>query len=222
MAKSSAVVIYSGGMDSFTLLNKVLADGWHDSVAALSVNYGQRHVKELEYAKTFTAERGIRHVVVDLQGLSSVLSASALTDPATAVPEGHYSHESMKLTVVPNRNMVLLSIAAGYAISLGADTVYYGAHAGDHAIYPDCRGEFVDAMNGVLAVANYKPITIRAPFLDLSKGEIAVIGKKLGLDYGKSWTCYNGKVLACGKCGACVERLEAMAFAGLVDPVVYV
>lgn len=145
---------------------------------------------------------------------------SALTTDAP-VPEGHYAEESMKQTVVPNRNMILLSIASAYALSIGAETVYFGAHSGDHAIYPDCRLPFVEAMNDTLQLGNYDRVTVHAPFLDLTKTDIAHIGKNLGIDYTNAWTCYNGRLKACGKCGACVERREAIRDSGATDHMEY-
>jgi len=215
-----AVVIYSGGMDSFTLLNDVVQEGRFGEVYALSFDYGQRHSKELAYAHAVCVDLQVPHKVVDITAMNALLQGSSLTSDI-AVPEGHYEEESMKDTVVPNRNMILLSLAVGYAVSIGAEVVFYGAHGGDHAIYPDCRPEFVAAMNEVTQIANYLPVTIATPYMHLDKGGIAKRGVELGLDYGKSWTCYNGREKACGKCGACQERLEAMAKAGIVDPLEY-
>lgn len=214
----TVVVIYSGGMDSFTLLHLALARGY--KVHALSFDYGQRHVRELECAKRVCAELAIPHKVIDIRALAGVMAGSALTSDV-AVPEGHYEEESMKATVVPNRNMILLSLATGYAVTAGAVAVWYGAHGGDHAIYPDCRPEFVAKMDAVCRVANYEPIGIEAPFMEFSKGAILAEGVKLGLDYSKTWTCYNGRDKACGRCGSCVERLEAFAENGLSDPLLY-
>jgi 7-cyano-7-deazaguanine synthase len=214
----TVVVIYSGGMDSFTLLHLALARGY--KVHALSFDYGQRHVRELECAERVCAEMSIPHKVIDIRALAGVMAGSALTSDV-AVPEGHYEEESMKATVVPNRNMILLSLATGYAVTAGAVAVWYGAHGGDHAIYPDCRPEFVAKMDAVCRVANYEPIAIEAPFMEFGKGAILAEGVKLGLDYSKTWTCYNGRDKACGRCGSCVERLEAFAENGLSDPLAY-
>lgn len=217
MAKS--IVIYSGGMDSYTLLNWAISKG--EEVSALSFNYGQRHVKELRYATRECLVKNIPHKIIQMQEIGrELLQGSSLTSDIE-VPEGHYEEESMKLTVVPNRNMIMLSLAIGYAVSVKADKVYIGAHAGDHAIYPDCRPSFIGAMSLVGQIANYHPVKVEAPFISMSKGDIAGIGKSLDLDYGKAWTCYKGKDLACGKCGACQERIEAMAFAGINDPMGY-
>lgn len=212
---NKVVVIYSGGMDSYTLLHWALAEGFE--VHALSFNYGQRHRKELDYAKDVTVELGLVHKVVDVTSINTLLQGSSLTSPEMAVPEGHYAEESMKQTVVPNRNMVMLSLAIGYAVSVEADAVMFGAHAGDHAIYPDCRGEFISAIDALAQIANYRPIRVFAPFITKDKGDIAIMGKELGLDYSKSWTCYKGEAKPCGKCGACVERAEAMAKAGIKE-----
>lgn len=207
------VIIYSGGMDSYTLLNQAIGNG--EEVYALSFDYGQRHKRELTYAKTETIKLGIPHKIVDIRGVNELLQGSALTSSSVAVPEGHYAEPSMKQTVVPNRNMIMLSMAIGYAVSIGAPVVRFGAHAGDHAIYPDCRKEFVDALNVVAAIANYQPVRVEVPFIELDKGDIAILGREMGLDYSRTWTCYKGEEEPCGKCGACVERAEAMEKAGL-------
>ncbi|MCU4676509.1 7-cyano-7-deazaguanine synthase QueC [Catenovulum sp. 2E275] len=213
-----AVVIYSGGMDSFTVLNQAIAEGYQ--VYPLSFNYGQRHLKELEFAAKVCENLNVQHKVVDISAINSLLAGSSLTDDID-IPEGHYEEDSMKSTVVPNRNMILLSLAVGYAVSIGANKVFYGAHSGDHAIYPDCRPEFVEKMKAVCAIADYQPIDIVTPFLNDSKIDILTHGLKMGLDYSQSWTCYNGRAKACGKCGACQERLEAFAENDLTDPLEY-
>lgn len=212
------VVIYSGGMDSFTLLNEVSQNG--DEVFALSFDYGQRHSKELTYAQRVCKQLNIAHKVVDIRAINSLIGGSSLTDNID-VPEGHYEDLSMQQTVVPNRNMILLSLATGYAVSLEAKKVYYGAHGGDHAIYPDCRPEFVEKMNQVCAIANYQSVEICTPYLHLDKGQILQKGLAMKLNYGDSWTCYNGRTHACGKCGACQERLEAFEVNRTVDPLEY-
>ncbi|WP_046005767.1 7-cyano-7-deazaguanine synthase QueC [Pseudoalteromonas rubra] len=212
------VVIYSGGMDSYTVLNKALKSGYE--VYALSFNYGQRHVKELEVARQACDELGVAHKIVDISAINQLIGGSSLTDDID-VPEGHYEEESMKSTVVPNRNMILLSLAVGYAVSLKASKVFYGAHSGDHAIYPDCRPEFVKKMDDVCRIANYEEIEIVCPYLNNTKIGILTDGLKMGLDYSKTWTCYNGREKACGKCGACQERLEAFSLNQANDPLPY-
>lgn len=212
------VVIYSGGMDSYTVLNKAIEQG-HE-VLALSFNYGQRHVKELDVAANVCKNLGITHKVVDITAINGLLAGSSLTDDID-IPEGHYEEASMKSTVVPNRNMILLSLAIGYAVSVEATAVYYGAHSGDHAIYPDCRPEFVRQMNVVSKLANYEPVEVVAPYLDQDKNDILADGLRMGLDYSNTWTCYNGRDKACGKCGACIERRQAFAANQQRDPLPY-
>lgn len=212
------VVIYSGGMDSFTVLNRAINDG--KEVYALSFDYGQRHVKELECAAKVCKQLNVHHKVIDISAINQLLAGSSLTDDIE-IPEGHYEAESMKSTIVPNRNMILLSLAVGYADSLKASQVYYGAHSGDHAIYPDCRPEFVQKMNDVCQIANYEPVEIFSPYLNVSKIDILTDGISMNLDYSDTWTCYNGREKACGKCGACQERLEAFEKNGAIDPIAY-
>ncbi len=213
-----AVVIYSGGMDSFTILNRAIKEGFE--VYALTFDYGQKHKKEIRYAESVCQELGISHRIIDITAINQLLQSSSLTSDK-AIPEGHYEAANMKSTVVPNRNMILLSLAIGYAVDIGSNKVYYGAHSGDHAIYPDCRPDFVHAMNRVAKLANYEPVDIVTPYLNGDKIEILADGLKMGLDYGKTWTCYNGREKACGKCGSCVERLEAFEKNAATDPLDY-
>ena len=215
---NAAVVVFSGGMDSDTVLHKALKDGL--KVFAVSFNYGQRHSKELVAASNVCKALNISHKVVDISAINQLIAGSSLTSDID-VPEGHYEQPSMQQTVVPNRNMILLSLAVGYAVSIEASKVYYGAHSGDHAIYPDCRPEFVDKMNAVCAIANYESVEIVTPYLHNSKIEILADGLAMGLSYENTWTCYNGRALACGKCGACQERLEAFAENKVADPLDY-
>ena len=212
------VVIFSGGMDSFTVLNMAVNDGYE--VYALSFDYGQRHSKELDYASRACQNLGVSHKIIDISAINELIGGSSLTSDID-IPEGHYTEESMKQTVVPNRNMILLSMAVGYAVSLDATKVFYGAHSGDHAIYPDCRPEFVERMNDVCAIANYEKVEIISPFLYQSKIDILTAGLNMGLDYNLTWTCYNGREKACGKCGACQERLEAFEQNNTQDPLSY-
>jgi len=213
------VVIYSGGMDSFTVLHKAMQQGL--TPYALTFDYGQRHIKEIEVARQVCKELGVQHKVIDISAINQLIGGSSLTDSNIEVAQGHYQQENMKSTVVPNRNMILLSLAIGYAVSLGAEQVYYGAHSGDHEIYPDCRPIFVEKMNEVAAVANYEKVEIFSPYLNNNKSGILKDGIKMGLDYSKTWTCYNGREKACGMCGSCVERLEAFADNGINDPIAY-
>lgn len=213
------VVIYSGGMDSFTVLHKAIQQGL--TPYALTFDYGQRHIKEIEVAKSVCNELGINHKVIDISAINQLIGGSSLTDSSIDVAQGHYQEENMLSTVVPNRNMILLSLAIGYAVSIKAEQVYYGAHSGDHAIYPDCRPEFVEKMNDVAAIANYEKTEILSPYLNSDKIGILKDGLKMGLDYSKTWTCYNGREKSCGLCGSCVERLEAFAKNGITDPLEY-
>ncbi len=217
MAK--VVVIYSGGMDSFTVLNKALSLG-HE-VYALSFNYGQKHSRELICAKKVCEAKGISHKLADITAISTLMQSSSLVSDDIDVPEGHYEAENMKSTVVPNRNMVLISLAIAYAVDIGAQSVWYGAHSGDHTIYPDCRPEFVEKMNQVSHLANFEVVDVFAPYLYQNKIDILRDGIEMGLDYGDSWTCYKGLEKACGLCGSCVERLEAFDTLGQVDPIEY-
>lgn len=212
------VVIYSGGMDSYTVLNKALRDGYE--VYALSFDYGQRHVKELDVAALACKDLDVHHKIVDISAINQIIGGSSLTDDID-VPEGHYEAENMKSTIVPNRNMILLSLAVGYAVSLKACKVYYGAHSGNHAIYPDCRPEFVKKMDDVCRIANYDEVEIVSPYLKNSKIDILTDGLEMNLDYSQTWTCYNGREKACGKCGACQERLEAFKLNNVIDPISY-
>lgn len=216
--KPKAVVIISGGLDSTVLLYYVRQKF---DVYALSFDYGQRHSKELGYAAYTCAQLGVEHDIIDLCSLQGLLKSSLTF--AGEVPEGHYAADNMKATVVPNRNAIMLSIAYGYAISLGASTVFIGAHAGDHAIYPDCRPEFFASLTAVLQSANEwaPPVLIDPPFVYLSKQSIVEIGKAIGVPFDETWSCYQGGKLHCGRCGTCVERAEAFALAKVDDPTVY-
>jgi 7-cyano-7-deazaguanine synthase len=213
------VIVLSGGMDSAVLLHHICALG--HQMKAVSVNYGQRHVRELEAAAELSRRLGVEHRVVDLRSLASILGKNSLSDASVEVPEGHYQQESMKLTVVPNRNMLLLSVAIAWAVSLKYDHVAYGAHSGDHAIYPDCRPEFVEAMDRAAQLCDWHHVTLLRPFVHLDKGDIARRGDELGVPFEITWTCYKGGEKHCGKCGACHERREAFAKSSLHDPTEY-
>lgn len=212
------IVVYSGGLDSFTLLNEAIRSG--KDISALSFDYGQKHRKELHFVEKFCTQESIDSKIVDISSIKELFQGSSLTDDID-IPKGHYEDDSMKSTVVPNRNMILISLALGYAVTKGAEEVWFGAHAGDHAIYPDCRPEFVEKMDSVARIANYSPIAIKAPYITMSKTEILAIGLNMQLDYGLTWTCYEGKDLACGSCGACHERLESFAANNVIDPIKY-
>lgn len=222
------VTIISGGMDSATLAYAI--DRQHDSDSEkvqqhfLSFNYGQKHIKELECAAKIACIIGGEHQVVDLSSLGPLLKGSALTDTGNvSMPEGFYAEENMRLTVVPNRNAIMLSIAWGVAVSENAEFVYYGAHAGDHFIYEDCRPDFVFALSTAFRLGTHGnfPEKIMAPFLDIDKSEILRRGLKMKVPYEQTWTCYKGGSIACGRCGSCQERLWAFRQVGEEDPLTY-
>lgn len=201
------ILIYSGGMDSTTLLYKLRAVG--DRVFCLSFDYGQRHRKELQSAQKICRRLKVLHKIVDITAVKNFMGGSALTSKIK-VPEGHYADQSMRITVVPNRNMIFLALAIAQAVSLKFDRIAMAVHAGDHAIYPDCRPAFIKGMRTVSKIANYQKIDIYTPFLHVTKRAIAKIGRKLGVPYELTWTCYKGLKKPCEKCGACVERAEAL------------
>jgi 7-cyano-7-deazaguanine synthase len=215
-----SVVLLSGGMDSTTLLYDVCSKRERENVSAVSFNYGQKHVLELECAQKTCRKLGISHKIIDISFFSDI-APSALTSKDKNIPLGNYQEESMKQTVVPNRNMVLLSIAGSYAIGISAKELYYGAHNGDHAIYPDCRSEFVEEMRKVFCLCDWDKLYLQVPYININKIDILKIGTKLKVDYSLTKTCYQSGPLACGKCGSCVERLEAFKLNDLVDPVRY-
>jgi 7-cyano-7-deazaguanine synthase len=221
-----SVVVLSGGMDSATALYKVINDSESsnsEDVHALSFDYGQRHVKELAYAAALCATLGVRHTVIPLV----IPLASALTDAEREIPLGHYAHESMQQTVVPNRNAIMLSIAWGVAVSEDASQVVAGMHAGDHPIYPDCRPEFVHQLEQALRLGNEgfgdPALHFFTPFITMNKADIVREGSAYHrpVPFDQTWSCYLGRELHCGQCGTCVERKEAFDLAGVPDPTAY-
>lgn len=214
-----SVLIYSGGLDSTVLLYKLSAE---NSVAeALSVNYGQKQIAELDFAVQNCKKLGIKHTILDLSGVSGVFGKSALTDKNTDIPLAEYSAENMAQTVVPNRNMLLLAFATARAIAVKAQAVAYAAHGGDHAIYADCRPEFADALAKAIALADDSKIALLRPFVNMTKAEIVEQGAKLNVDFSQTWSCYKGGEIHCGKCATCLERKEAFVSANIPDPTVY-
>ena len=211
---SSALVVYSGGLDSYTLLNKALQN--FKKVEAITFDYGQKHKKEIDYAKNNCLELGITHKVIKLD-IADLLSNSALVGDSK-IPEGNYDKEKMKQTIVPNRNMIMISIAASLAIKNKLQYLWYAAHAGDHEIYPDCRPEFISKLGEALKICDYHEIIFEAPFEGMTKGEIIKEGLNMDLDYSKAWTCYEGKDNPCGKCSACLERHNAFKMNNIKDP----
>ena len=223
MSSHEAVAVLSGGMDSTVAVYQLKSH--YPDIHLLSFNYGQRHKKELEYAKLTAEALGFRHDIVDLSGVAKLFSGSSLTDGSVDVPEGHYAEDNMKLTVVPNRNMIMLSIAFGVAISDKAAIVTTGVHAGDHAIYPDCRPKFIEDLNAALTTANEgftRPgLFVWAPFMNISKADIVSIGHNLDVPFQNTWSCYKGGEVHCGICGTCYERREAFELANVEDPTQY-
>jgi 7-cyano-7-deazaguanine synthase len=222
---NGAVVICSGGLDSTVLLYHVLQQ--HVSgestgpIRVLSVNYGQRHKKELDFAVA-TAERlQLEHRVANLSAITHLLAGSSQTSDGVEVPYGHYAQENMKLTVVPNRNMIMLSIAAGWAISTKSEVLYYGVHTGDHYVYADCRVEFVESLAESIQLADEHTVVLLAPFATRTKADIVRRGAELGVPFEETWSCYKGGTYHCGRCGTCTERVEAFRLAGIEDPTLY-
>lgn len=213
------IVLCSGGMDSVTALHWAIRE--HTVVAALSFDYGAKHnARELPYAAEQARLLGVRHEVAALDFLPRLFT-SALLRGGAEIPEGHYADATMRQTVVPFRNAILLSIACGFAESAGAGGLVIAAHGGDHAIYPDCREEFMRAMGETMRLGTYAGIALLRPFIALDKGGIAALGGRLGVDFGRTWSCYQGRAIHCGRCGTCVERREAFAQAGMKDPTRY-
>lgn len=215
---SHVVVVASGGLDSTAAMALHHAIG--DTITAVTIDYGQRHRREIDAARAVADHYLADHVVVDLAALGTVLSGSALTDPAAVdVPHGHYAAPSMAATVVPNRNAILANVAVGVAVARKADAVVLGVHAGDHPIYPDCRPEFIDALQTCVAAATagYHTPRVEAPFVHWSKTGIARLAARLQAPIELTWSCYEGGDLHCGRCGTCVERKEALQQAGVLD-----
>jgi 7-cyano-7-deazaguanine synthase len=215
--KGKAVVILSGGVDSTTLLYDVIEQGY--DVSAITFDYGQRHRKEIICATRTCKNRGIPHKVFQIPDFRELAYSSLTTD--LPVPEGEYTEHNMRTTVVHNRNMILLSLAAAYALNIGATHLFYGAHSGDHTIYPDCRPEFVESLKQAFLLCDWEPLHLHAPYLNWTKGDIVTRGKALGVDYSLTWSCYKGQRKPCGRCGTCLERLTAFEQAGVIDPLDY-
>lgn len=212
-----ALIIVSGGMDSVTMLYEYAKE----IALAVTFDYGANHgPKEIPMARMHCERLGIPHIVIPLSFMQQYFRSSLLSG-ADAIPEGHYADDNMRSTVVPFRNGIMLSVACGIAESNGLKRLMIANHAGDHAIYPDCRKAFVEAMSQATQEGTYDRIRIDAPYTTLTKGEIARHGKRLGIDYSETWSCYKGGDVHCGKCGTCVERREALAEAGIEDTTPY-
>jgi len=212
-----SIIIVSGGMDSVSLMHE-----FKDSIAlAVTFDYGSNHnAREIACAAENCRRLGIEHLVIPLEFMSRYFKSSLLSG-ADAIPEGHYTSSNMKSTVVPFRNGIMLAIACGLAESRGLRRVMLANHSGDHAIYPDCREDFVTAMSEAMRQGTYDGIEIFAPYTNLTKAEIATRGAKAGVDFSITYSCYKGGEKHCGLCGTCVERREAFQLAGLPDPTIY-
>lgn len=215
--KAKGLIVLSGGMDSVTLLYD-----FKESIAlAVSFNYGSNHNdKEIHFAQWHCKQLNIPHIVLNMVEVFKHFESSLLQGP-DAIPDGHYAEENMKSTVVPFRNGIMLSIAAGLAETKDLTELYIANHFGDHAIYPDCRNSFVSAMSQAISEGTYEGIKVNAPYTNISKSDIARIGKKLNIDYSQTWSCYKGLDKQCGTCGTCVERIEAMRDAEIIDTTDY-
>ncbi len=213
------VVLCSGGMDSVTALYWARRE--HAVVAVASFDYGAKHnPRELPLAAEHAARLGVRHEVIPLEFVNRLFS-SDLLQSGGAVPDGHYEAANMRQTVVPFRNAIMLSIAAGFAESVGAEGLVIATHGGDHAIYPDCREDFMRAMGDAMRLGTYAQVQLLRPFITRTKGEIVAEGTRLGVDFARTWSCYKGGAIHCGMCGTCVERREAFLQAGVPDPTTY-
>lgn len=215
------VVVCSGGLDSVTLAH-VVADT-RNLTRLVSFDYGQRHAKELEFAARAATRLGVPHDVIDMRGIGAVLTGSALTQDDVDVPDGHYAEDTMRITVVPNRNAIMLTVAYGIAAAHGDNAVATAVHGGDHFIYPDCRPEFTRAFEVMQnhALDGYADVSLFTPFVDIPKADIVTIGARHNVPFADTWSCYKGGQHHCGRCGTCVERREAFAIAGVDDPTLY-
>lgn len=213
------LVLLSGGMDSVAALYWAARE--HEVVGTLSFDYGSKHNgKEIPMAAWHSQKLGVKHEVITLDFVNRLFTSDLLQSGGD-IPDGHYAAENMKRTVVPFRNGIMLSIACGLAESREADALVIAAHSGDHAIYPDCREPFMQAMADAMRQGTYVGIELLRPFIDCDKAEIARRGTALGVDFSRTWSCYKGGAIHCGECGTCVERREAFILAGILDPTEY-
>lgn len=214
------IVICSGGLDSVSLAHSLSAKG--ELSRLVSFDYGQRHRKELDFAAACAVRLNVPHHIIDMRGIGASLTGSALTDDID-VPDGHYAEDSMKVTVVPNRNAIMLTIAYGIAAANGDTGVATAVHGGDHFIYPDCRPGFTEAFDKMQreALDGYANVSLVTPFVHRSKADIVTEGARVNTPFAETWSCYKGGEQQCGRCGTCVERREAFHLAGVTDPTVY-
>lgn len=213
------ILVYSGGLDSTVLLHHLLNEG--HQVKCISFNYGQKQIKEINYANAMCDTLGVEHRLINLDVLQPIFSTSSLTNDACEVANGPYEEQIMYTTVVPNRNMIFLSITAAWTLSLKWDSIAYACHNGDHTVYPDCRPEFVDALDKALQIADWNNIQLLAPFVNNTKTDIIKLGSKLNVPFENTWSCYKGLDLHCGQCPTCIERQRSFLEAEIEDPTVY-
>lgn len=214
------IVVCSGGLDSVSLAHRMRAE--EQLLGLISFDYGQRHRKELDFAAACARRLGVFHEIIDMRGIGSQLTGSALTDDVN-VPDGHYAEETMRITVVPNRNAIMLAVAFGVAAARQAEAVAIAVHGGDHFIYPDCRPGFIDAFQVMQdhALDGYASVRLLAPYVNGSKADIVADGARHDTPFAETWSCYKGGARHCGRCGTCVERREAFHLASIADPTEY-
>lgn len=213
------ILVYSGGLDSTVLLYHLLDQGYE--VKAMSFNYGQKQLQEVSCAQAICKTLGVEHRLVDLSSLQPIFTTSSLTNKELEVVNGPYEIKAMQSTVVPNRNMIFLSIAAAWALSLHWDAIAYACHSGDHAVYPDCRPVFVDALDKALHVADWSDVKLLAPFVHYLKKDIVKRGFELQVPFEHTWSCYKGRSIQCGQCPTCIERQGSFRELGAKDPTLY-
>jgi len=219
MISVDTVIVLSGGMDSAVLLANTIAQ--NKTVTAISFDYGSKHnARELPMAAAICQARQVDHKIVHLPFINDIFTSSLLQS-GEAIPDGHYEEETMKRTVVPFRNGILMAIAVGLAESSGAGEVLLGSHVGDHFIYPDCRPEFNAAFAEAAYLGTDRQVEVKFPFADLDKRDIGDLGRRLGVDFKQTWTCYKGNEMHCGTCGACQERKYALRQEEGLDPTIY-
>ena len=222
------LVLFSGGLDSTTALAKAIDEYGKDNVVALSISYGQKHLKEIEASNNVASYYGVEHLFLDLSKIFEYSDCSLLSHSSKDVPLGDYSEQLENndgkplSTYVPFRNGLFLSSAAAIAISKGCDLIYYGAHSDDSSVaYPDCSPEFTNAINQAIYIGSGKQVRVEGPFVGLHKSDIVELGTKLNVPYNLTWSCYEGHDKACGKCGTCIDRKKAFEINGLKDPIEY-
>jgi len=223
VSKGGVIAIVSGGLDSVSMAYLLADDGYE--VSLISFDYGQRHRKEIDFAAICAQRLSADHRIVDLRVLTSLMNTSSLTSELIDVPDGHYAEDSMKQTVVPNRNAIMINIATALAVTKGSKFIATGVHGGDHFIYPDCRPEFILSQSQTLKLANSgfidQKFEILAPFVNKSKADIVALGESIGVPWLETWSCYKGGDIHCGSCGTCFERREAFEIASVTDPTNY-